>query len=260
MQKLPTLFLSHGSPMHAINAGKAGEVWAALAKQLPRPAAVLVVTAHWESNLPMLSGNAKPSMIYDFGGFPDALYKIVYPAPGAPDVAARAQALLKSAGFTAGIDGCRGLDHGTWVPLLKMYPDADVPVVQLSVQPAMNPRHHHDVGRALAPLREEGVLIVGSGHLTHNLRDWMNSRGQSAHAPYAQAFQSWVFDHLAAHDLDALTRYRQEAPDAVRAHPTEEHFMPLFVALGAAGEAAEPVRMFDGFEGSALAMDAYRFN
>lgn len=260
MHKLPTLFLSHGSPMHAIHSGAAGQVWAALATQLPRPKAVLIVTAHWETNLPMLSGNAKPSMIYDFGGFPDELYKIVYPAPGAPDIAARAQVLLKSAGLTAGIDGNRGLDHGTWVPLLKMYPDADVPVMQLSVQPVMSPRHHYDVGRALAPLTHEGVLIVGSGHLTHNLRDWMMSGGQTAHAPYARKFQRWVFDHLAAHDIDALNRYRQEAPDAVRAHPTEEHFLPLFVALGAAGDDAESERVFDGFEGSALAMDAYRFN
>ena len=259
MQKLPTLFLSHGSPMHAIQAGKAGEVWAMIARQLPTPKAVLMVTAHWETHLPMLSGNAKPSMIYDFGGFPDPLYKIVYPAPGAPDIAARAQALLKSAGFTAGIDGCRGLDHGTWVPLLKMYPDADVPVVQLSVQTAMNPQHHYEVGRALSPLAKEGVLIAGSGHLTHNLRDWMMSRGQTAHAPYAQKFQSWVFDRLATHDVDALTRYRQDAPEAVRAHPTEEHFLPLFVALGAAGEDAQAKRVFDGFEGTALAMDAYRF-
>ena len=259
MKTLPTLFLSHGSPMHAINAGAAGEVWAALAKQLPQPKAVLMITAHWETHLPMLSGNAKPSMIYDFGGFPDPLYKIVYPAPGAPDVAARAQALLKSAGFTTGIDGCRGFDHGTWVPLLKLYPDADVPVVQLSVQTAMNPRHHFDVGRALAPLTKEGVLIIGSGHLTHNLRDWMMSRGQTAHAPYADNFQRWVFEHLAAHDVDALTHYRDQAPEAVRAHPTEEHFMPLFVALGAAGDDAKSTRVFDGFEGNALAMDAYRF-
>ena len=259
MQKLPTLFISHGSPMHAINAGAAGDVWAALANELPTPKAVLMVTAHWETNLPMLSGNAKPSMIYDFGGFPEALYKINYPAPGAPDVAAKAQALLKDAGITAGIDGCRGIDHGTWVPLLKMYPHADVPILQLSVQTTMNPRHHYDVGRALAPLTRQGVLIVGSGHLTHNLRDWMQSRGQAAPAAYAQNFQRWVFDHLATHDIDALTRYRQDAPDAVRAHPTEEHFLPLFVALGAAAEDAKAYRVFAGFEGSALAMDAYRF-
>jgi 4,5-DOPA dioxygenase extradiol len=259
MKKLPTLFISHGSPMHAIDAGAAGEVWAGLTRHLPKPKAVLIVTAHWESNLPMLSGNEKPAMIYDFGGFPEALYKINYPAPGAPAIAAKAQALLKAAGFTAGIDGCRGFDHGTWVPLLKMYPEADVPVVQMSVQTMMHPRHHIDVGRALEPLSSEGVLIVGSGHLTHNLRDWMQSRGQTAPAPYAQKFQSWVFERLAAHDVDALTRYRQEVPEASRAHPTEEHFMPLFVALGAAGEHAEVARVFDGFEGNALAMDAYRF-
>ena len=259
MQKLPTLFLSHGSPMHAINAGAAGDVWAALAKQLPQPKAVLMVTAHWDTNLPMFSGNAKPSMIYDFGGFPDALFKISYPAPGAPDIAAKAQALLKTAGITASIDGCRGLDHGTWVPLLKMYPNADVPIVQLSVQSLMNPRHHFDVGRALTPLTKEGVLIVGSGHLTHNLRDWMMMRGHTAHAPYAQKFQSWVFDRLAANDIDSLSRYREVAPDAMRAHPTEEHFLPLFVALGAAGDDAKVERVFDGFEGNALAMDAYRF-
>ncbi len=259
MRTLPTLFLSHGSPMHAIQAGKAGEVWAALAAALPAPKAVLMVTAHWETNLPMLSGNARPSMIYDFGGFPDALYKIQYAAPGEPGVAARAQSLLKDAGFTAGVDGCRGFDHGTWVPSLKMYPDADVPIVQLSVQTALNPRHHFEVGRALAPLTREGILIVGSGHLTHNLRDWMMSRGQVAHAPYAVNFQEWVYRHLAAHDVDALTHYRDQAPDAARAHPTEEHFLPLFVALGAAGEDAKVERVFDGFEGSALAMDAYRF-
>ncbi len=227
------------------------------------PKAVLVVTAHWESNLPMLSGNARPAMIYDFSGFPDELYEIVYPAPGAPDVAARAQALLRSAGFATVIDGSRGLDHGAWVPLLKMYPDANVPVVQLSVQTTLNPRHHFDVGRALAPLTREGVLVVGSGHLTHNLRDWMMSQrhgtGSNVRAAYAQKFQRWVFDRLNAHDVEALVRYREDAPDAVRAHPTEEHFLPLFVALGAAGEGAKVERVHDGFDGSALAMDVYRF-
>lgn len=203
-------------------------------------------------------------MIYDFSGFPDELYEIVYPAPGAPDVAARAQALLRSAGFATVIDGSRGLDHGAWVPLLKMYPDANVPVVQLSVQTTLNPRHHFDVGRALAPLTREGVLVVGSGHLTHNLRDWMMSQGRRAggnvRAAYAEQFQRWVFDHLNAKDVEALTHYREEAPHASRAHPTAEHFLPLFVAFGAAGNGADVERIFDGFEGNALAMDVYRFN
>lgn len=260
MKKLPTLFISHGSPMHAIESGKAGDAWAALADALPAPKAVVMVTAHWETNVPMLSGNARPSMIYDFGGFPDALYKIKYAAPGAPDVAARAQALLKEAGITAGIDGCRGFDHGTWVPLLRMYPDADVPIVQVSVQSAMNPRHHVELGRALAPLTREGVLIVGSGHLTHNLRDWMMTHGQGTRLSYAVEFQRWVHRQLTTHNIDALTRYRHEAPEAIRAHPTEEHFLPLFVALGAAGENPQVERVFDGFEGNALAMDAYRFS
>ncbi|MBL8520302.1 MAG: dioxygenase [Betaproteobacteria bacterium] len=263
MNPLPTLFLSHGSPMHAIESGAAGDVWAALAKALPKPSAVLMVTAHWETQLPMVSGNPQPSMIYDFGGFPEALSKIRYAAPGDPGLAARAQSLLKAAGITAGIDGCRGFDHGTWVPLLRLYPAADVPVVQLSVQPSTDPLHHLEVGRALAPLRDEGVLIVGSGHLTHNLRDWMASRrggNHASNAPYAVEFQAWVKAHLDARDVDGLTRYRSEAPGAVRAHPTEEHFLPLFVAVGAAGRAAKATRVFDGFEGGALAMDAYRFD
>jgi len=263
MNRQPTLFLSHGSPMHAIESGAAGEVWAALGVAEPAPAALLVATAHWESNLPMLSGNAKPPMIYDFGGFPDPLYKIRYPAPGAPALAERAQALLKDAGQNTAIDGCRGFDHGTWVPLLRMFPNAEIPVVQLSVQPALGARHHYRVGQALAPLREEGVLVIGSGHLTHNLREAfaaMRGAGQADGADYVRRFQAWMFDRLQAHDLESLLEYRERAPDALRAHPTEEHFMPLFVALGAAGIDAKVERIFDGLEWNSLAMDAYRFS
>ncbi len=255
---LPTIFLSHGSPMHAIEAGAAGEVWARITATLPTPKAVLMVTAHWESHVPVLSGNPKPPMIYDFGGFPDALSRIKYSAPGAPDVAARAAALLNAAGIHAGIDHERGMDHGTWVPLLKLFPAANVPVVQLSVQPALSPQHHFDVGRALTPLRDEGVLMVGSGHLTHNLRDWMMARGQTAPLPYAKQFQAWVFEQLMHHRVDALTQYQTLAPEALRAHPTPEHFLPLFVALGAAGDSTA-TQLYDGFEGNALAMDAYQF-
>jgi 4,5-DOPA dioxygenase extradiol len=264
MTQMPTLFLSHGSPMHAIESGRAGEVWAALGKNLPKPKALVVATAHWESNLPMLSGSAKPPMIYDFGGFPDALYKIRYPAPGAPALAAQAQDLLKQAGMTAAVDGCRGYDHGTWVPLLRMYPEADVPVVQLSVQTALGPRHHFNVGRALASLREEGVLIIGSGHLTHNLREAFTAMRTGGHAPgsaaYVHQFQTWMAEHLDNHDIDALLGYREQAPEAARAHPTEEHFLPLFIALGAAGETARVEHVFDGLEWDSLAMDAYAFH
>lgn len=253
--------------MHAVNAGAAGDVWTQLGKSLPAPPhAVVIATAHWETAQPMLSGSAAPEMIYDFGGFPEALYQIKYPAPGAPMVAHRAQQLLNDAGLTAAIDSRRGMDHGTWVPLRKLFPDANVPVVQLSVQPSMDPRHHYAIGRALLPLRDDGVLIVGSGHLTHNLRDWSaGARAQrSLHGtaeimPYALEFQAWVHQRLLGDDYAALLDYRRQAPHAARAHPGEEHFLPFFIALGAAGDQPTVERMFDGFEGNALAMDAYRF-
>jgi len=260
MKKLPTLFVSHGSPMHAIEPGVAGERWAALGRALPRPRAIAIASAHWETSLPMLTGNPKPSTIHDFGGFPPELYTLRYPAPGAPEIAAHAVALLKQAGITAGIDGCRGLDHGAWVPLMHMYPQHDVPVVQISLQPALGAAHHVALGRALAPLATEGVLVVGSGHTTHNLRDWIGNRKRSEPLRYAQDFTSWVQAQLDAHDTEALVDYRDRAPDAARAHPTDEHFLPLHVAWGAAGDAPRVERVVTGFEAGALAMDSWLFH
>jgi 4,5-DOPA dioxygenase extradiol len=255
---LPSVFISHGSPMHALEPGAAGEAWKALAQRLPRPRAIVIASAHWETNLPMLTGSEKPETIHDFSNFPEPLYRLRYPAPGAPEVARRAQALLKEAGFTAGIDGCRGLDHGAWSPLLYMYPDADVPVVQISIQPALGPRHHVEVGRAVKKLSQEGALIIGSGHMTHNLRDW--SRGAGAPAPYAREFQEWVKQKLEQRDFDSLIDYRSRSPHGVRAHPTDEHFLPLFFALGAAGEKAKPERIYDAIDAGVLAMDSYVFS
>jgi 4,5-DOPA dioxygenase extradiol len=243
--------------MHALQPGPAGEAWKALARRLPRPKAILIASAHWETNLPMLTGSEKPETIHDFYNFPEPLYQLRYPAPGAPEVARRAQALLKDAGITAAIDGCRGLDHGAWSPLLYMYPDADIPVVQISVQPELGPRHHVVLGNSVRSLANEGVLIIGSGHMTHNLRDW--SRGQGAPAPYAKEFQAWVFDKLNKKDVDALVDYRSASPHGVRAHPTDEHFLPLFFALGAAAERAKPERVYDAIDAGVLAMDAYVF-
>jgi 4,5-DOPA dioxygenase extradiol len=285
MKRLPTLFLSHGSPMHAIEPGAAGNAWASLGMTLPRPTAVLIASAHWETSLPMVTGNPRPATIHDFGGFPAELYKLAYPAPGRPELAARVVALLKDAGITAGIDGCRGLDHGAWVPLRWMYPAADVPVIQLSLQTELGAAHHLRLGRALAPLADEGVLIVGSGHTTHNLRDWMdNARRHEREGPprariappraegakrqggttgplrYAQAFAAWVGERLAAHDEASLVAWRELAPEASRAHPSDEHFLPLFVAWGAAGTATSARRIVDGFEAGALAMDSYAFD
>ena len=254
---LPPLFLSHGSPMHALEPGAVGEVWARLARAAPKPRAIVIASAHWETGLPMLTGNSKPDTIHDFFGFPEPLYRIRYPAPGAPDVAARAAGLLKDAGFTAAVDGCRGLDHGAWAPLLHMYPDAAIPVLQLAVQTAFGPAHHVAVGRALAPLAAEDVLLIGSGHMTHNLRD--RRADGSAPLAYAREFQAWVDEKIRSRALDALADYRSQAPHGERAHPTEEHFLPLFFALGAAGPGYRADRVYDAIESGALAMDAYRF-
>lgn len=256
---LPTVFVSHGSPMHALEAGASGKAWAALGARLPRPRALLICSAHWEAEAPVLTGSERPETIHDFTGFPQPLYRIRYPAPGAPALAARAQSLLQGAGLEAGIDPERGLDHGAWSPLLYAYPKADIPVVQVSVQTQLGPRHHLALGRALAPLAGEGVLVIGSGHLTHNLRELRSVRetGVGESAPYVKEFQEWVRACIEARDLDRLADYRRLSPAGVRAHPTEEHFLPLFVALGAAAADCRAERLIDHVEGGVLAMDAY---
>jgi len=260
MSRLPTLFISHGSPMNGIEDTPSSRMWASLGREIPKPRAVLIASAHWETSVPMLSGNAKPETIHDFGGFPDALFQVRYPARGAPELAAHAVELLKRSGITAGVNGCRGLDHGAWVPLKWMYPDADVPVVEISLQPELGAARHVELGRALAPLSAEDILIVGSGHATHNLRDWMANPRRSEPLRYPQAFADWLHERLAAADTDALIAYREQAPDASRAHPTEEHLLPLFVAWGAAGDDARVERLSTGFDGGALANDSYRFH
>ncbi|HVE49722.1 MAG TPA: class III extradiol ring-cleavage dioxygenase [Casimicrobiaceae bacterium] len=259
MPRFPTIFVSHGSPMTAIEPGAAGDAWRALAAALPRPRAVLIASAHWETGLPMLTGSAKPETIHDFGGFPQALYEIVYPAAGAPQVAAEATDVLKRAGITAAIDGCRGLDHGAWVPLRHMYPNAEIPVVQISVQPDRGAAHHIALGRALAPLAEKDVLVIGSGHVTHNLRDWSLNLRRASQLPYVTEFADWLADRLESNDDAALVGWREQGPNATRAHPSEEHFLPLLIAYGAAGERPRVERVHREVIGGALAMDAYRF-
>jgi 4,5-DOPA dioxygenase extradiol len=259
MTKPATLFVSHGSPLHALDEHGAGRAWRALADSLPKPRAVLVVSAHWETTRPMLTAAGRLETIHDFGGFPPELYRLRYEPAGAPDVAAEAAALLRSAGFEAALDGQRGIDHGAWVPLRWMYPAADVPVVQLSVQPRLDPGHHLALGQALAPLVTRDVLVIGSGHVTHNLRDWFTLRDTGPVPTYVPQFADWLAAQLLARDEAALLDYRARAPSAARAHPTEEHFQPLFVAWGAAGPGAQAERVAMPIEGNALAMDAYRF-
>jgi 4,5-DOPA dioxygenase extradiol len=257
--RLPTLFISHGSPMHALDAGAAGQAWTRLAERLPQPRALLMISAHWETDRPALTQSARPETIHDFYGFPEPLYRIRYPAPGAPEVAARSADLLARAGFEVEIDAARGLDHGAWSPLLHMFPEARVPVLQLSVQSALGAAHHLALGRALRPLAAEGVLVFGSGHMTHNLGDRRPGGEAAEPLAYAGEFRDWIDAHIRGRDLDALVGYREQAPHARRAHPTEEHFLPLFVALGAAENAYRTDLVYSGIESGALAMDSYCF-
>jgi 4,5-DOPA dioxygenase extradiol len=257
---LPSLFVSHGAPTLALDPGETGRALARLAASFPKPEAIVVASAHWSGSALALGAAPQPETIHDFGGFPEALYQIEYPAPGAPETARRARQLLAAHGFDAALDAGRGLDHGAWVPLRLMYPAADIPVTQLSLQPRLGPEHHYRVGAALAPLRDDGVLILGSGSLTHNLYE-IGAFDLDASAPeWVDDFRRWVAQRIDANDIDALLHYRERAPAALRNHPTDEHFLPLFVALGAAGGRYRAQRMDPGTTYGILAMDAYAFD
>ncbi len=260
MTALPSLYVSHGSPMTALQPGATGARLAELATALPRPRAIVVASAHYLARRPQVGGAAQPPTVHDFGGFPAALYQMRYPAPGDPALAREIAQRLEDAGLPAAVDASRGLDHGVWVPLRLMYPDADIPVVPLSIQPHGGPAHQLVVGRALAPLRENGVLVIGSGSITHNLHDLAAGYGAGREAPYVQPFIRWIEQRLAEGDAAALLDYRKQAPFAERAHPTDEHLLPLFVALGAAGQGAQAQRLDAGVDLGILAMDIYRFD
>lgn len=260
-QPLPSLFISHGAPSLIVEPGPTASFLRTLGATLTRPRAILVISAHWETQELRILGGTHPSTLYDFYGFPAPLYDITYPAPGAVDTAAALQGLLFAAGFAATLDAARGYDHGVWVPLKLMFPAADIPVTQVSINPAKSPLYHWRLGRALSQLRTQGVLVLGSGSLTHNLGDFRAQRdGRDAPvAPYASEFAHWIEEALAQQSLDRLLDYRAAAPHATRAHPTDEHLMPLFVALGAAGVGWHALRVHHGFMYGAIAMDAYLF-
>jgi len=245
--------------MLALDPGETGRVLAALAAALPRPGAILVVSAHWDTATPRVSSVARQQAIYDFRGFPEALYQLDYPAPGAPQLAGRVRGLLAESGITATLDAERALDHGAWVPLRIMYPDADISVTQLSLQVRLGPAHHYRLGRALAALRHEGVLVMGSGSLTHNLGEVVRHAVDAPQASYVTAFREWMQVQLAAGDLERLFEYREHAPQAVRAHPTEEHLLPLFAALGAAGAQPKVRHVHAGVTYGVMGMDVFAF-
>lgn len=246
--RMPVLYLSHGAPPLADDALWTGQLagWAA---QLPRPRAVLMVSAHWESAPVTLSATRTVPLVYDFYGFPEHYYRVTYPAPGAPELAERVRGLLGAPVTPVHDAPERGLDHGAYVPLVEMYPDADVPVLQLSM-PTLDPEQLLRLGRRLAPLRDEGVLVVGSGFFTHNLRGMTWGTGVDEAPGWSREFDAWGGEALAAGDVDALLDFAHRAPAGRVAHPRSEHFAPLFVTLGA-GEAGLGTQrtVIDGFWG-----------
>jgi 4,5-DOPA dioxygenase extradiol len=240
---MPAIYLSHGAPPLADDALWTGQL-ASWSAALPRPASVLMVSAHWEAAPLALGATATVPLVYDFWGFPERYYEVKYPAPGAPALAEDVRKLLRAANMPVTDLPDRGLDHGAYVPLAEMYPQADVPVLQISM-PTLDPRQLFEVGRKLAPLRDAGVLIVGSGFFTHNLRAMNTGGGVS---PVMAEFDHWGQEVLAHGDIDALLDFEHKAPAAHLAHPRTEHFAPLFVTLGAAaGDLSGARTVIDGF-------------
>jgi 4,5-DOPA dioxygenase extradiol len=258
---LPSLFVPHGAPTIALDPGAAGAALAAYPVGLPRPRAIVVISAHWHTERPTVGVAARFDTIHDFWGFPEALYSLRYPATGCPEAAKEVTRALTEAGFAVDADGKRGLDHGAWIPLRLMFPDADVPVIPLSLQGHLGTRHHLRLGEALAPLARQGFLILASGNLTHNLRDFQTAVASGGQVPaYVREFADWVWRRIGDDDIEALLDYRIQAPGAARAHPTEDHLLPLFVALGAGGDKARAERFHAGIDSHVLAMDAFAFH
>ena len=241
--KAPVLFISHGAPTFALEPGALGAQLQALGAQLEGIKAVLVVSPHWQTRDVQVMTTVKPETIHDFGGFPAELYQLSYPATGAPEVAREAARLLAQAGLAVGFDERRGLDHGAWVPLFHLLPQVNLPVFQVSMPVTLDTASAFKLGQALSALREQGVLIVASGSMTHNLYE-IRQPGSQAQV-YVQEFTSWVRKAVLAKAKASMLAYRSEAPHAERAHPTDEHFLPLLIAMGATSE-ADSVRVLDG--------------
>jgi 4,5-DOPA dioxygenase extradiol len=264
---LPSIFVSHGSPMIALEPGAAGAFMQRLGPAIDatfgRPRAILAISAHTAARVPVLLAGKRHEAVYDFGNFDEKLYTLRYDAPGAPELAGRVGALLTDAGIASHRVDQGGLDHGHWTALRYVYPDADLPILPLAFVPMQSPAEQFALGAALAPLRREGVLVFASGSITHNLRRVFST---GLHGPdnvpeiaESAAFRRWMLDRSAARDWDALFAYRRLAPHAVDMHPTDEHLLPWYVAAGAGGRDTAPVRLHATVSRGSLGMDAYAF-
>lgn len=262
---LPALFVSHGSPMTALEPGAAGafleRLGPALEAAFGRPRAILAVSAHSLTREPVLLGAARHEAVYDFGGFDPKLRTLRYDAPGAPALAVEVKRLLDAAGLGAHVVGEGGLDHGIWTPLRYMFPAADIPVLPLAWSPLQPPSAQFQLGAALAPLAQDGVLVMGTGSITHNLRLFASGRPpvDAPEMAESRAFRDWLAERSAARDWDALLDYRARAPHAAFMHPSDEHLLPWFVVAGAGGREPAPQRLHDSVTYGMLGMDAYAF-
>ncbi|MDE2481077.1 MAG: 4,5-DOPA dioxygenase extradiol [bacterium] len=255
--RMPVIFFGHGNPMNALADGPYARAWRAIGSALPRPRAILAISAHWYLPAGLVTADEHPRTIHDFGGFPRALYEMTYPAPGDPALADRVVELLAPQPVHA--DRSWGLDHGTWAVLCHVYPDADIPVVQLSIDERLTPSEHYELARRLRPLRDEGVLIVASGNLVHNLHTY--AWGRHAQEPYAWAlrFETKARELLLARDFDPLVEYEALGEDAMLSAPTPEHYLPLVYAMGAADERDEIAFPVEGIDGGSVSMLSVRF-
>src|SRR5574343_2106909 len=257
---LPSLFVPHGAPTFALNPGAAGVALTTKAAALPLPRAIVILSAHWDTAVPTVGSAEKLQTIHDFWGFPDELYAIRYPATGCPEASREVAAAIAAAGLPVVFVSHRGLDYGAWVPLRLMFPHADVPVIPVSLQSRAGTEQAYRLGQALAPLREKGFLIIGSGSITHNLRDYQAAWRNGGQTPASvRQFADWLGARVAEGDIPALIDYRQQGPGGAQAHPSEEHLLPFHVAYGAAGENRRSTRFHAGIDDYVIAMDDFAF-
>ncbi|WCJ30588.1 4 5-DOPA dioxygenase extradiol [Euphorbia peplus] len=260
---METYYLSHGSPMMSIDESiPARHFFQSWRTDIctDKPKAILMISGHWDTREPAVNVVSRNETIYDFYGFPDPMYKLKYTPPGAPQLAKRVKELLMQSGFKhVREDSERGLDHGAWVPMMFMYPDADIPVCQLSIQSKKDGSYHYNMGRALAPLKEEGILIIGSGATTHNLRALQSSHASSTPS-WALEFDTWLRDALLQGRYDDVNHFYEKAPHGKMAHPMADHFYPLHVAMGAAGENAKAKQIHSSWSNGSLSYSSYKFS
>jgi 4,5-DOPA dioxygenase extradiol len=257
----PAIFFSHGAPTLAIEPGDYGRALLEFGRRMtPRPSAIVVFSGHFEEPLPArATAAARPPLIYDFGGFPDEMYRIQYPAPGDPKLAQEIAGLLRGAGIPSALDGSRGWDHGLWVPLRMAFSEAEIPIVEVSQPAGASPGELLAIGAALAPLRERGIVLAGSGGIVHNLRRVRFDGAGGGIDGWAKEFDAWVAGRLDAMDVESLVRYRSKGPHADLAVPTAEHFNPLFVVLGSLSPAERPATIYEGFQYGNISLRSLSF-